>query len=272
MRYPPLVHAQVMAHDPPFGVRVQLSNGMQLGQTVRVLQQGAADARRVNQMPLPGLGTWGLIAMPYGNPLNAVWMGSYYSQNQAAYTSDATDPFVEYRSHFSGEYELLTGDGEWCRSFPDGTFLIASGSAVKPVTYRYDVDATQTQNRVEFPDSERNPNPPSPRYLYLSHASGTTVEIDPAGNTTVHGATGSVLTLTFGGTVLTINGSGNVDINAANANLTIESKNVTLDSSGNLSAIGEVTAKAGTAASVGLTSHITPTAPSGPTSPPQPGT
>lgn len=181
---------------------------------VRMLIHGPADGVRVNHPAMPGRFTDGLVLFPVNDNRNGFWIGSVYkSQTDALTTND--DPFLEYNSHWSGAYEWMDGKGQWTKSFPDGTYIQVSDSTTKPTTYRHTVDKDQNQQLTQFTDSDRVPTPPSPRHLFIKHASGTTQDTDPKGNLTVTGAKGATCTLTFGGATVVIDQDGNIVATAA---------------------------------------------------------
>ena len=176
---------------------------------------GPADAVRVSHRPMPGRGTWGLIAFPDGKDnRNGVWVCATYPAFVDALTTD-TDQFMDYESHWSGAYEVMDQEGRWTKSFPDGTYIQVSDSTTKPTMYRHTVDGSENQQLTAFSDSERVPNPPSPRHFYISHPSGTTAHINPKGTTTVNGAPGATCTVNFNNATIVIDSTGNIICTAA---------------------------------------------------------
>lgn len=228
---------QVFSVDPKRRMLRVITPSLQMVDA-RVGYAGPADGARVSHGALPGRGTWGLVAFPYGHNLNAVWLCGTYPGLLDALTTD-TDPFMEYHAHWSGAYEVLDQEGRWLKSFPDGTFLQLSDTTSKMPTYRHIVDENQNQQLELFQDSARVPNPPSPRYLFLTHASGTTAEIDPTGNTTVTGASGAAHIVNFGGSTIIVYSSGNVTVtgkSGAQIELTANNASITIDKNGGIEA------------------------------------
>lgn len=235
--FPSFQECQVFSVDPnKRRVTVLTASGQQV--EVRMGYPGPADAVRVAHHALPGRGSWGLCAFPYGDNRVGIWVCGTYPHLEDALTTE-TDPFMEYNSHWSGAYEMMDQSGQWIKSFPDGTFLQVSGSATKPKMYRHTVDQDQVQQLTEFTDSQRVPNKPNPRYLYLSHASGTTAQIDPKGNTSVTGAKDATFTITFNSATIVIDSNGSITATAANGQqfqANANNASVTIDKNGAIKA------------------------------------
>lgn len=207
----------VTAHAPPLhAVNVTLrTSGQALGWPVRMLTHNSADGLRINQKPLPGIGTWGVIGFPHGDERNAVWMGSFHPSALDAITTqnDALDPFIDYESHFSGFWKMLDGAGNFSMQFPDGSAMIVGAGTDLPELFRHTVDASGAQVQIPFTHAERVPNKPTPFNFQLTTAKGTVFGVDPDGNVTVTGATGAGCTLSFGGASLNISSTGVVTLN-----------------------------------------------------------
>jgi len=235
--FPNLQEAQVVSVDPnKRRITVQMASGQQA--EVRMGYHGPADAVRVSHKALPGRGSWGLCAFPYGDNRAGIWIVGTYPAFVDALTTQS-DPFMEYDAHWSGAYEMMDQSGQWLKSFPDGTFLQVSGSIDKAKMFRHTVDQQQVQQLTEFPDSERIPNPPSPRFFFLNHSSGTTAEIDPKGNTTVTGAKGATCEITFNGATIIIDSNGSITATAANGQkfqANANNASITIDNSGSIHA------------------------------------
>lgn len=181
----------------------------------KTLHYGPADGARVSHKALPARGTWGLVAFPSQDDRNCIWLGAFYPMFMDALTTN-TDQFLEYDSHWSGAYELLDQQGQWTKSFPDGTFIQVSASTSKPATYRHTVDQNQNQQLTLFPDSERIANPPSSPYnVVVNHPSGASILIDTNGNVTVTAANGKQLEATANEAWVTITDSGAIEVNVA---------------------------------------------------------
>lgn len=235
--YPAIQECQVVAVNPKLRRLTVVTPSLQMVE-VRAGYHGPADGVRVSHKALPGLGSWGLVAFPYGFNINGVWLCGTYPGFLDANTTD-TDPFMEYDAHWSGAYELMDQTGQWLKSFPDGTFVQLATSTAKMPTYRHIVDENQNQQLELFKDSDRIPNPPSPRYLYINHASGTTAEVDPSGNTTVNGAKSATCTVQFNKSTVVIDGSGNITVTGASGaqiKLTANAAYVTIDKNGGIEA------------------------------------
>lgn len=211
--FPILQEGRVIAVDIPnrrLTVELPSTQAVQ----VRMGYHGPADGARVSHRPMPGRGTWGLCAFPYGENRTGIWVCSHYPSFIDAVSTD-TDQFMEYDSHFSGAWEMMDGTGQWTKSLPDGTFIQSAESTTKPETFRHTVDPQQNVQLTSFPDSERIPNPPSPRNFMISHGSGTVVQIDPSGNTSITGAKGATCKFAFNGATFTIDTNGGVEVNTA---------------------------------------------------------
>jgi phage baseplate assembly protein gpV len=216
-----LALGQVVSHAPEIGgVNVIFrSSGQMAGYPVRILYQGAADAWRINQEPLPGLGTWGLIAFPNNDERNGVWLGALYANQMDAVTSGPGEPFTKYLAHQSGYWEHLNLNGDKSIVFPDGTSIVISETGQVADTYRHSVNTSQVQERLAITQAERVPNPPSPKYISINTASGVSIVIAPNGAITLNTPNTATLTAsawTFNGP-LTWNGAstfvGNMQVN-----------------------------------------------------------
>lgn len=204
---PLLTKVQVYAHDPDSGsIYVIILSNAQSPIRIQYGRHGPADALRIKQSPMPGIGSWGLAAFPAGDIRNGVWLCSYFpSQIDAIHSPGlATDPFDEYDAHFSGYWRLLDGTGNLSFQFSDGSYgVFGSGSAL-PTVYRHIVSNQQRQ-KVPFTFAERVPNPPSRFQGFFQQANaGTSFSLDASGNITVSGAVSSSIKLILGGTTLTI--------------------------------------------------------------------
>lgn len=205
-----------------------------------------SDPLRVRQKPLPTIGSWGIVLIPNGDIRNATWAFTTEPSlaNALNYTGDATDPFMDYESHFSGDWYLLDGKGNFARQFADGSSLIMAATSGLPTIYRNIVDEKQNQIKQEFKRSERIPNPPSGFYALFDHISGTTFSVNPSGNFAVSGASGTSGipsasgSITFGGSTFSIDASGNFLVSgAAGATATINfgQSQIIVDASGKVS-------------------------------------
>ena len=78
------------------------------------MYHGNADGIRVHQVPLPYIGSWGLVCFPYGDDRFPIWMGAYYPNVVNAITSSSAldDSQTDYYSHASG----LLFYFRWCWS------------------------------------------------------------------------------------------------------------------------------------------------------------
>lgn len=219
---PQIAVCQVTSHEPPWGVRVIFrSTGQGIPFRVR-MGYDYADALRVHQKPLPGIGTWGLVAVPNGDLRCAVWLCAYYPSQVDALTSDGTAgaPFIENKQHWSGHWDYLDASGNVATQFADQSYLVVGASQSLPTIYRHTVNAQNVQVSGQFTQAQRIPSPPSAFNIYLNHKSGTSILVDVSGNTTVSGATGAQHKIAFGGSTATIDASGNVTVSgASNAQL-----------------------------------------------------
>src|SRR5579864_1861050 len=114
----PLAYARVVNYDPAnHGVFVEFPSAQGLAQSAKVLFNGPADQSRIEQLPLPIIGTWGVVAMPQGDLKSAIWLGSFYmSPENAVTTSNPTVPAdsqTRYMSHASGAYQYLDFAGNF---------------------------------------------------------------------------------------------------------------------------------------------------------------
>lgn len=214
---PLLSVGMVTAHAPNIhGVNVTMrTSGQALGWPVRVGLNNAADGLRISQRPLPGIGTWGIVAFPYGDERNGTWLCSILPSSIDAITTnnDKLDPFLDYESHFSGYWSLLDGLGNMSMQWPDGSyFTVASGTAL-PTLYRHTVDGNQAQQKTPLTHAERVSNVPNPFVMQYVSAAGTSVVVDVSGSVTVSGATNATMDLTFNGAHINVDTSGNISLN-----------------------------------------------------------
>lgn len=207
--FPTLAHGVVLSADTDKHlVTVAVPSAQIVGLRCRTLHHGYADGKRVSQRPLPKPGTGGLIAFPYGDSRNGVWLGSLYLGDvDALHTGDAD---ADYEAHWSGFWRLMQADGSDYRSYPDGTTISIAENPTPPAINRQEVDGTQT--RVPVPYGPRVGTAPAPRPIIVDHASGTVVSIAANGATSVALAQNQPLTMTFGGATLTLTGNGAVTL------------------------------------------------------------
>ena len=208
--YPQLGHAIVLSVDPVARTLSVVLPSAQGISTVRAPYYGPADGLRVRQGPLPRPGTTGLCAWPYGDSRNGVWICSLYSGQQDA--TQPGDPHADYDSHWSGYWHLLDQSGQAFTSYPDGSYVTLSDEPGLPAVTRHIVDQNQKRQAVPVAATDRLASPPSPRPYRFHHGSGTQVDIDASGNTSVAVQPGQTLRIAAGGTTITVAASGAVSI------------------------------------------------------------
>jgi hypothetical protein len=202
IRFPVISHAQVIGYDSENNsINIQMPSGQQIMLEARMLYNGNADGIRVHQVPLPYIGSWGLVCFPYGDDRFPIWLGAYYPNVVNAITSDNSldASQTDYYSHASGYYSLLDGLGQAFYRFPDGTEITVNSDNSQPTTYRHNIDEFGKVQRVVITDEERVPNPPSqPFYISLRHPTGTSETITPDGIISKKTGPGGVDTPTAG--------------------------------------------------------------------------
>lgn len=179
--------------------------------TVRVLHYGPFDGLRINQNPLPGRGTMGVVLFPYGDIRNGVWLGAISQNFVDAVTSDDGSYFDDYEAHWSGFWKLLQQTGELSTVFPDGTSILVGNTAV-PATYHHTVNTKNQQERVALTQSERVPKPPTAFPMAINHVSGTIVQIAANGDVSINAGSASV---TISGGTINLD-TANLMINGTN--------------------------------------------------------
>lgn len=217
MNAAPFAIAQVVAAEAPWRVLVSYKSSQQGPSFPVQVLRPYIDGLRVRQHPLPVPGSWGLIAFPYGDTRNGIWLGAIAPSQIDALTlttsgtASALDPYIDYESHFSGYWWLRDGSGNYAEQFPDGSYLtVASGTAL-PKTFRHTVE-DNLQKSVEFTVGDRITTVPTAYNFQLVHKTGTMLKVDSSGIVTVSGASGATLNLQFGHTTITVDTSGMVSV------------------------------------------------------------
>lgn len=180
---------QVVGYDSVnHSVFVSLPSMQQIGTAVKLLINGPNDSSRVEQNPLPIMGTWGLVAILGGDPKSAIWCGAIAQSavNAFTFSNPPTDEDgqTKYMSHASGAFSILDYYGNYFYGSPDGTTLALNATGEGPTIYRNSVDESGNQIAVEVPNTiskYRNTNPPGPFNLVLNHPSGSSISITPSG-------------------------------------------------------------------------------------------
>lgn len=213
---PAIAKAIVVAHDPagPGITAMLLGQGNLPGFPVKLGFNGAADALRIDQDPLPGIGTWGVVAFPSGDQRNGVWLCSVLPSKMSAYNynGQAIDPFMRYHAHWSGFWSLMDGSGNTALQWPEGSWLSFSSGGTLPTVYRTVVQNNQAQ-QIAYTMSDRVSGSPSPFQMsFHQGGSGLVATLSPSGSLLVSGGSISSLELTFGQTVVTISSGGLVTI------------------------------------------------------------
>jgi phage baseplate assembly protein gpV len=196
--FPQLGLCQVIGRSTsPWGVYVLQPSIQATGVLVQMGVTGSADALRVNQPPLPTEGTWGLVAWPYGDSRNGVWVCSVYTQGNTAI--DTSNPDVSYNAYPSGVWTHIDQSGNTTLSLPDGSYVTFGNSGVKPELTRQTVNAQQEITTIPYPDSTRQASTPNPLPMTINLASGTSIKFDTSGNMDVNLASGATMNITQGG-------------------------------------------------------------------------
>lgn len=252
-----------ISQDPDNGAVGVLLNttGQGMPAPVKVLYYGPADSLRINQQPLPGVGSLGLLAFPHGDIRNGVWMGTILQSGIDAITStssgvgptDALDAFTRFTSHWSGHAELLDAFGQTATQWIDGSYLAVasdagpSGVPEFPMLTRHVVNDGQVRMRQITGFDDRVDEVQDPPFNFgFAHASGTNIYIDPDGSLTVSGvgdmtystsgdvnvSASGAITLTASGQMtltaeqrMALNSSQDIDFtsNGGNVNITVNS-------------------------------------------------
>lgn len=189
-RMPVLAHARVEGYDPAtYSVYVTVPSMQEIYLPIKILINGPADATRVEQMPMPVMGTWGLVAFPYGTIESAIWLGSFYHSPVNAVTTSnpptQQDSQIKYMSHASGSWSMLDYIGQYFYRAADGSNVIMNSNNTEPIAYIHSVNDEGVQTLQEFYDQDRNTAKPPPFYLSVNHPSGSSFTISPDGTITI---------------------------------------------------------------------------------------
>ena len=178
----PITNATVVGQDPDTQtLYVMLRDGQGLG-PIQIIFPGACDALRLNQNPMPGKGTTGVVAFVNNDIKSGVWLGSFPPGLYDAIPNGLNEPFTKYESHWSGAWSAQDDSGNTTSVYPDGTSVVV-GTEYTP--YKHVRDASSGQRtRVPMTASDRPPVA-SPFQMKITHASGATITISPSGVVTV---------------------------------------------------------------------------------------
>lgn len=153
----------------------------------KVLVQGPCDGLRIEQRPLPGRGTLGLVQAVNGDPRSLVWLGAFPANANDAITSQDGENFIDYTSHFSGYYSYMDESGNTTFEWPDKTTVVIGSGP--PTLYRHAVGASGSRETVTSTYADRVATPPSqPFPIIINHASGASVTIASTGTITINSA------------------------------------------------------------------------------------
>lgn len=200
---PQISIAKVINYDPDrHGVYIEFPSGQQLAESAKVLINGPADQSRIEQVPLPVIGTWGLVAFPQGDIESAVWLGSFYmSPINAVTTSNPSNPAdsqTKYMSHASGAYQILDYAGNFTYWSPDGTLVNINVDNKEPITYQHGMDPeTGGQTLVEVGHDYRRPFGSPPFYVSITQTNGNSIVMAPNGTVTITGGNPQQATVTI---------------------------------------------------------------------------
>jgi hypothetical protein len=177
----------------------------------RPIINGPCDALRVNQVELPAIGTFGVVALIHGDIKNAIWLGAISAGLRNAFTTDEQSPVQVYQtgdvnffSSASGFKRLLDGSANTLLSWPDGT-TIEIGS---PPTEFYGHSVSADGTRQVVPLGPAVTSQPQPFPITIKHASGTQITIGQQGAITIQAVSGQNVTIQSDSEVLIGNGSG----------------------------------------------------------------
>lgn len=239
-----LLKAQVIQHDPEKGgVYVMLSSA-QIPVLARPMYP-QADGIRIKKPPLPVRGSWVLVSFVNGDVRNPVIHGAYHPNLVDSLPDDSTDPFSDYESNFNGSWSYTHGlSGYSAQQFADNSsFVMGSGSLNLPTIHRHIVSSGQAQQRVEFKQSDRNPNPQPPFGIKYTQATsgqvgGLSISVDTSGNFMVSGGTQNRSgTITFNGMTFSISPSG-INVSAGANPVTVTGNTVTVSGSNQVNVNG----------------------------------
>lgn len=179
MPLPLLTNAWVTGRDESKReLYVRLPSTQATGIPVSLGYVGPADDLRVNQHPLPRIGTQGLVAFPYGDARNGIWLMSIYGAGNAAFMPNGDG---RLRTEWTGEVEYMSNAGDYYHRYPDGSFLTLGTSTDAPTITRRVVNSSQAYENVEAPDSVRRSGTVSSKPFQFTHSSGVKILIQ--GNT-----------------------------------------------------------------------------------------
>ena len=231
----PIDLGQVVGYGPNRTLYVQLRSGQNISTPVQYSYDGYADAYRIDQNPLPQIGTWGVILFPYRDDRNGIWIKSVYIGQTTAWSmgESGSDNFVNYHAHGSGYYTYEDQSGQCYTFYPDGTYVCESSVTTLPTINR-NVIANDAISQTPVTVAERQLA--SPRNFFISHVSGTNGLIDPSGNVTLKIASGATFQIENAtGQIIQMDASGNINVTGKSINLKdANGSTVVMDGAGNM--------------------------------------
>lgn len=230
------IKAQVISQDAENdAVYVMTQSGQVLNFPVRRVYPHA-DGMRMSKPPLPSRGSHILLCFPGGDVRNPMMLGAFHPNQQDPLPSTVADPFSHYESDYSGGYHYMDGiSGNVVRQWADNSMFVMGSSLTPPTIFRHNVTSAQIQERIPFPQSERNPKPQQPFAVGYTQATSGTIgglgwAIDVSGNFSLTAGTmGRTFNVTFNGTNISIDQIGNVSINAGANTAHITAATIILD-------------------------------------------